>query len=104
MAAKASALRSVTVDIYDNARNQDIIDANVCARIPSRNRPWHGLEWLIYGLQTETFNNFGSSLSNSATRLTRMAASGNKIAVFKLAGIIIATFIVLWWIKKLVFG
>jgi blocked-early-in-transport protein 1 len=31
MANKASALRSVTVDIYDNARNQDIIDANVCS-------------------------------------------------------------------------
>jgi hypothetical protein len=33
-----------------------------------------------------------------------MAASGNKIAIFKLAGIISVGVILLWWIKKLVFG
>lgn len=29
LAGKVSALRGVTVDIYDSARNQDMIDANV---------------------------------------------------------------------------
>jgi blocked-early-in-transport protein 1 len=27
-----------------------------------------------------------------------MASQGNKVAVFKLAGIIVATVVVLWWI------
>lgn len=30
LASKVSALRGVTVDIYDNARNQEVIDTNVC--------------------------------------------------------------------------
>ena len=55
-------------------------------------------------LQTENFNNFGQNLSQSATRLTRMAASGNRVAIFKLAGIISLAVIVLWFIKRLVFG
>ncbi|KAL9603827.1 MAG: hypothetical protein Q9219_000936 [cf. Caloplaca sp. 3 TL-2023] len=29
LSSKASALRGVTVDIYDNARNQDVIDSSV---------------------------------------------------------------------------
>ena len=29
LASKVSALRDVTVDIYDNARNHELIDANV---------------------------------------------------------------------------
>jgi predicted exporter len=33
-----------------------------------------------------------------------MAASGNRIAIFKLAGIIVAAVVVLWWIKKLLIG
>jgi len=77
---KATALRGVTVDIYDNARQQDLIDSN-----------------------NEHFSNMGSSLSASATRLTRMAASGNKIAVLKLAGIISVVIILLWWIKGFFF-
>ena len=31
LAGKVSALRGVTVDIYDNARNHDLIDSNVCS-------------------------------------------------------------------------
>ncbi|KAI9781909.1 MAG: hypothetical protein M1835_004148 [Candelina submexicana] len=30
LASKVSALRGVTVDIYDNARSQDVIDSSVC--------------------------------------------------------------------------
>lgn len=77
LAGKVTALRGVTVDIYDNARNQDIIDSN-----------------------NEAFSNFGSSLSNSAQRLGRMAAAGNRIAIFKLAGIISGVVIVLWWLNS----
>ncbi|KAF2670049.1 hypothetical protein BT63DRAFT_424008 [Microthyrium microscopicum] len=81
LASKASALRGITVDIYDNARNHDLIDAN-----------------------NEQFTSFGAGLGQSATRLTRMAASGNKIAIFKLAGILVVSIVILYWIKKLVFG
>ena len=44
-----------------------------------------------------------NQLKGSAGRLTRMAASGNKVAVFKLAGILIAIVIVLYYISKLLF-
>ncbi|KAL2886767.1 Protein transport protein sft1 [Ceratocystis lukuohia] len=70
LSAKVSALRSVTVDIYDHARSQDVID---------------------------------SSLKGSATRLTRMAASGNKVAIFKLSGLIIAFFMILYYLSKMFF-
>lgn len=35
LSAKVTALRGVTVDIYDNARAQDVIDNTVCAPCPS---------------------------------------------------------------------
>jgi blocked early in transport 1 len=44
-----------------------------------------------------------TSMKNSGTRLTRMAASGNKVAVLKLAGIVIVAFLVLYYGLKLVF-
>ncbi len=44
-----------------------------------------------------------SQMKGSASRLTRMAASGNKVAILKLAGIIIAVFIVLYYGLKLFF-
>jgi blocked-early-in-transport protein 1 len=34
LSAKVSALRGVTVDIYDNARAQDVIDNTVCLSTP----------------------------------------------------------------------
>jgi blocked-early-in-transport protein 1 len=73
--AKVSQLRSVTVDIYDNARDQHVIDNT-----------------------SESFSNMTTSIKGSARRLGVMASQGNKIAVFKLAGIIVATVVVLWWI------
>lgn len=41
LASKVSALRGVTVDIYDNARNQEVIDTNVrLSSIPSLHPPF----------------------------------------------------------------
>ncbi|KAF2638623.1 hypothetical protein P280DRAFT_471224 [Massarina eburnea CBS 473.64] len=80
LASKVTALRGVTIDIYDNARDQDAIDQT-----------------------SDTFSSMSTSLKGSATRLARMAASGNKIAVLKLAGIIIGTVLVLYWIWHLIF-
>ncbi|KAF2798790.1 hypothetical protein K505DRAFT_295781 [Melanomma pulvis-pyrius CBS 109.77] len=80
LASKVTALRGVTIDIYDNARDQTLIDST-----------------------SETFSTFGGSLKGSATRLGRMAQSGNKVAILKLAGIIIGAVLVLYWIWHLVF-
>ncbi|KAL1892677.1 hypothetical protein Cpir12675_004445 [Ceratocystis pirilliformis] len=78
--AKVSALRSVTVDIYDHARSQDVIDSS-----------------------NDTFSSMTSQLKGSATRLTRMAASGNKVAIFKLSGLIITFFMILYYLSKIFF-
>ncbi|KAL1801528.1 hypothetical protein AA0113_g1771 [Alternaria arborescens] len=80
LASKVSALRGVTIDIYDNARDQHVIDST-----------------------SDTFSSFSTTLKGSATRLTRMASSGNKVAILKLSGIIIATVVVLYWIWHLIF-
>ncbi|GAB0137944.1 hypothetical protein EsDP_00006194 [Epichloe bromicola] len=80
LSAKVSALRGVTIDIYDNARAQDVIDST-----------------------SETFSSMGSQMKGSATRLTRMAASGNKVAILKLSAIIIGLFLVLYYGLKLVY-
>ncbi|KAJ9619940.1 hypothetical protein H2203_008215 [Taxawa tesnikishii (nom. ined.)] len=81
LSAKVSALRGVTIDIYDNARDQGIIDSS-----------------------NEAFSNFGTSLKGSASRLGRMAQQGNKVAILKLAGIISLVCVVLYWILGLLFG
>jgi blocked-early-in-transport protein 1 len=39
-----------------------------------------------------------TSLKGSARRLGVMASQGNKVAVLKLAGIIVATVVMLWWV------
>ncbi|KAF1998543.1 hypothetical protein P154DRAFT_577888 [Amniculicola lignicola CBS 123094] len=80
LANKVSALRGVTIDIYDSARDQGVIDST-----------------------SDTFSSFSTTLKGSATRLGRMAASGNKVAVLKLSGIIIGTILVLYWIWHLFF-
>lgn len=43
-----------------------------------------------------------TNLKGSAGRLTRMAASGNRIAIMKLSGIVIAIFLVLYYGLKLI--
>ncbi|KAI9048783.1 hypothetical protein LZ554_007614 [Drepanopeziza brunnea f. sp. 'monogermtubi'] len=75
LSAKVSALRDVTVDIYDNARAQDVIDDT-----------------------SGKFSSMSTSLKGSASRLGRMAASGNKVAIFKLAGIVVGVVLLLWFI------
>jgi len=75
LSAKVTALRGVTVDIYDNARSQDVIDNT-----------------------SDTFTSMSANLKGSAGRLGRMAASGNKVAIFKLSGMIIGAILVLWFI------
>lgn len=35
LSSKVSALRGITVDIYDNARDQGIIDDSVCSTLVS---------------------------------------------------------------------
>ena len=115
-----SALRGVTVDIYENARDQTIIDDSVCFPILPRfpSSPPHSSSILQSSLftlhtsltiklhhhQSQAFHNLSTSLTGSATRLGRMAQAGNKIAVLKLAGIIIVAVILLYWIFGLLFG
>ncbi len=48
-------------------------------------------------------SSMGTQLKGSAGRLGRMAASGNKVAILKLSGIIIGTVIVLYYIWRLLF-
>ncbi|KAK0263325.1 hypothetical protein LTR91_006813 [Friedmanniomyces endolithicus] len=75
--AKVSQLRSVTIDIYDNARDQHVLDST-----------------------TDTFSTMGTSLKGSARRLGVMASQGNKVAVLKLAGIIVGVVVLLYWIAS----
>jgi hypothetical protein len=53
--------------------------------------------------QSETFSSFSTSLKGSATRLTRMAQSGNKVAILKLSGILVGAIVLLYWIWHLIF-
>ncbi|KAJ9192639.1 hypothetical protein DTO166G4_9204 [Paecilomyces variotii] len=79
LASKTSALKSVTIDIYDNARDQQTIDNT-----------------------SEVFSSFSTNIRGSASRLTRMARQGDKVAVMKVAGIVagagVGAWIVLGWI------
>ena len=54
--------------------------------------------------QSEVFSSMSGSIKGSAQRLGRMAQSGNKVAILKLAGIIVAVVVVLWWISRWVLG
>ena len=78
--SKVSALRSVTVDIYDNARDQGVIDST-----------------------SETFSSMTTNIKGSARRLTTMAGQGNKVAVLKLAGIIIGICLAAYWLLSRIF-
>ncbi|KAL2194288.1 hypothetical protein P885DRAFT_43322 [Corynascus similis CBS 632.67] len=80
LSAKVSALRGVTIDIYDSARSHEVIEST-----------------------SETFSSMGTQLKGSASRLGRMAASGNKVAIFKLSAIIIGVVLVLYYMLRLFF-
>ncbi|KAJ5237400.1 hypothetical protein N7489_007491 [Penicillium chrysogenum] len=79
LSSKVSALRSVTIDIHDNARDQETLDHT-----------------------SDVFSSFSTNLKGSATRLTRMAKQGDSVAVMKIAGMCIvagiALYIILGWI------
>ena len=80
LSAKVSQLRSVTVDIYDNARDQGVIDNT-----------------------SETFSSMTTSIKGSAKRLTTMAGQGNKVAVLKLAGMLVGVVVVAYWLLSWIF-
>ncbi|KAJ5125865.1 hypothetical protein N7448_005178 [Penicillium atrosanguineum] len=79
LSSKVSALRDVTINIHDNARDQDTLDHT-----------------------NDVFSSFGTNLKGSASRLTRMAKQGDTVAVLKVAGICIGAgillYIILGWI------
>lgn len=52
----------------------------------------------------EVFSNMGTSIKNSGQRLTRMAGQGNKMAILKLAGIIVGVVVCVWWIGGWILG
>lgn len=81
LSSKVSQLRSVTDNIYSNARDHELIEAN-----------------------DDSFHSFGTNLRNSAGRLTRMAGQGNRVAILKLAGILAAVVLVVWWVGGWVLG
>ncbi|KAI9787438.1 MAG: hypothetical protein M1816_007486 [Peltula sp. TS41687] len=97
LSSKVSALRGVTIDIYDNARSQEVIDhstsdyTHICQTSSMLAKP-------RTPPQNEVFSNFSSSVKSSAGRLGRMASSGNRVQVFKLAGVLVASVVLLWWV------
>ncbi|KAF9728725.1 hypothetical protein PMIN06_004067 [Paraphaeosphaeria minitans] len=80
LSSKVTALRGVTIDIYDNARDHTLIEST-----------------------SDTFSSLGTTIKGSAGRLTRMAQSGNKVAVLKLAGIVVGVALMLYWGFRLIF-
>lgn len=58
---------------------------------------------MLTSAQSDTFSSMTTQMKGSAGRLTRMAASGNKVAILKLSGIVIAVFLVLYYGLKLLF-
>ncbi|KAL4965214.1 SNARE domain- containing protein [Aspergillus stella-maris] len=80
LSGKVSALKSVTIDIYDNARDQDTLDHS-----------------------NQVFSSLSTGLKGSASRLTRMAKQGDTVAVLKVAGIVVGTGILLWLIIGWIF-
>ena len=80
LSQKVSQLRSVTINIYDNAREQGVIDST-----------------------SETFSSMTGSLKGSARRLGVMARQGDRVAILKLSGIIVGVVLALYFIWGLIF-
>ncbi|KAL4911488.1 hypothetical protein BDW74DRAFT_172948 [Aspergillus multicolor] len=80
LSGKVSALKNVTIDIYDNARDQDTLDHS-----------------------NQVFSSLSTNLKGSASRLTRMARQGDTVAVLKVAGIVICVGIFLWLLLGWIF-
>ncbi|KAF8476169.1 hypothetical protein BDZ91DRAFT_208967 [Kalaharituber pfeilii] len=75
LASKVSALRGVTVDIYDSARDQRLLDAN-----------------------NDAFASLSTSLKSSAGRLRHMANNPRRVQVLRVAAIITGAILVLWFV------
>ncbi|KAJ6261283.1 hypothetical protein Dda_3952 [Drechslerella dactyloides] len=73
LAGKVTSIRDFTINIYNQASDQRLIDDN-----------------------NDTFANMGNSVKNTANRLTRMAKNTSNIQIFRLAGFIVAGVLVLW--------
>ncbi|OJJ05507.1 hypothetical protein ASPVEDRAFT_138892 [Aspergillus versicolor CBS 583.65] len=80
LSGKVSALKNVTIDIYDNARDQETLDHS-----------------------SQVFSSLSTGLTGSASRLTRMARQGDTVAVLKIAGIVVGAGILLWLILGWIF-
>lgn len=80
LSSKVSALKSVTIDIHDNAHDHNTLDHS-----------------------NEVFSSFSSNLRGSASRLTRMAKQGDTVAVLKVAGIVAAVGLAIWVILGWIF-
>ncbi|PYH34388.1 SNARE domain- containing protein [Aspergillus neoniger CBS 115656] len=80
LSSKVSALKSVTIDIYDNARDQDTLDHS-----------------------NQVFSSLSTNLKGSASRLTRMARQGDTVAVLKVAGIVVTVVVAIWIILGWIF-
>lgn len=82
LSAKSSALRNITDQIHTHAStSHEIIDNT-----------------------SESFSNMSTSIRGSAGRLTRSARQGDRVAVLKLAGIIVVSAILAWWVGGWIFG
>jgi blocked-early-in-transport protein 1 len=95
LASKVTALRGVTVDIYDQARDHQVIDHSV--RFPPS--PTQTRKPLIppsMRVQNEVFANFQSSLKQSVSRVRLMAQNSSNVQIVKLSASIVACLIVLW--------
>ncbi|PWY91966.1 hypothetical protein BO94DRAFT_488729 [Aspergillus sclerotioniger CBS 115572] len=80
LSSKVSALKSVTIDIYDNARDQETLDHS-----------------------NQVFSSLSTNLKGSASRLTRMARQGDTVAVLKVAGIVVTVGLVFWIVLGWIF-
>ncbi|RAK97708.1 SNARE domain- containing protein [Aspergillus ibericus CBS 121593] len=80
LSSKVSALKSVTIDIYDNARDQETLDHS-----------------------NQVFSSLSTNLKGSASRLTRMARQGDTVAVLKVAGIVVTVGVVVWIVLGWIF-
>ncbi|RPA71910.1 hypothetical protein BJ508DRAFT_335590 [Ascobolus immersus RN42] len=79
---RASALKQVTINIYDNAQSShSIIDRN-----------------------DDMFSSMGTSLKNSAGRLGRMARGNGRWGTVRLAGCIVAGVVVVYYLGSFIFS
>ncbi|KAL3451172.1 hypothetical protein BJX65DRAFT_304575 [Aspergillus insuetus] len=104
LSSKVSALKHVTIDIYDNARDQDSLDHSV--RYAFSHFAAYAYTYTDGGtinLGNQVFSSLSTNLKGSANRLTRMARQGDTVAVLKVAGIVIGAGVLIWLILGWIF-